>query len=111
MPLKSRKIVGNLEPRRLGADEDVLRRPNGRIVDQSPHGDVNVRSVPNDGEHQGATEFAVGVVAALFAVDQEVGDTTDELELGTSNTVENGMSGCAPGEMPERYASRTFRYK
>lgn len=100
MPLESRKIVGNLEPRRLGPYEDVLRRSNGRIIDQRPHGDVNVSSVPNDREHQRPAGFAVGVAAAVFAVDQEVGVTAGEAEPGASNAGERLERGaCCPATM------------
>jgi hypothetical protein len=57
-------------------------------IDQRPHRDVNVGSVPNDGKHQGATVFAVGVLAAHFAVDQEVSVTTDKPELGAPDAGE-----------------------
>ena len=43
-----RQVVGDGEPRRLGADEDVLGRADGRIVDQNTHGDVDEGAVAND---------------------------------------------------------------
>jgi hypothetical protein len=63
VPLESRKIIGNLEPRRLGADEDMLRRPDGRIIDQSADRDVNVGSIAGI-----AVRVVVGCPAAVRAV-------------------------------------------
>ena len=46
MLLGLRQVVGDVEPRRLRADEDVLGRPYARRVDQRSHRDVRVRAVP-----------------------------------------------------------------
>ena len=39
------QVVGDGEPRRLGADEDMLGRPDGRIVDQGSQGDMDEGAV------------------------------------------------------------------
>ena len=67
-----RQIVGDGEPRRLGADEDVLARADGRIVDQGAHGDVNEGAVAHDRIEQRAARLAVRVVAVFVAKDHEV---------------------------------------
>ena len=62
-----RQVVGDLEPRRLGADEDVLRRTDGGNIDQRTHGDVHIRTVPHHGEEEGAARRAARVVEIFFA--------------------------------------------
>jgi hypothetical protein len=47
-----RQAVRDLEPGRLGADEDVGRRPECRCVGQRPQGDVDVRAVAHDREEE-----------------------------------------------------------
>lgn len=42
------QVVGDCEPSRLGADEDVLGRADGRIVDEASHGDVDEGAVADD---------------------------------------------------------------
>jgi hypothetical protein len=44
----SGQVVGDCEPRCLGADEDVLGRADSRIVDESSHGDVDKLAVADD---------------------------------------------------------------
>ena len=48
-----RQIVGDGEPRRLGADEDVLARPDGRRVDERPERDVHVLAAAESGLLEG----------------------------------------------------------
>src|ERR1700682_1845311 len=67
-----RKIVGNCEPPRLGADEDVLGRADGRIVHESPHGDMDKCAIPDDRIEQRAAYLAVRIVAVFVAKDHEV---------------------------------------
>ena len=62
-----RQIVGDGEPRRLGADEDVLARADGRIVDQGAHGDVDEGAVADHRIEQRAARLAARVVAIVVA--------------------------------------------
>ena len=62
-----RQIVGDGEPRRLRADEDVLARPDGRIVDQGAHGDVDEGAVAHHRIEQRAARLAARVVAIVVA--------------------------------------------
>jgi hypothetical protein len=60
--------------------------------------------------NQGATEFAVAVVAAFFAIDQEVGVTMDKLELVASNARERLERGtCCPTAVRTVAVSRVFK--
>jgi hypothetical protein len=63
-----RQAVGDREPGRLGADEDVSVRPDARIVDQRAHGDVNEGPVTDHRIKDRAADCAVGVVSVLVAV-------------------------------------------
>ena len=67
-----RQIVGDGEPRRLGADEDVLARADGGIVDQGAHGDVNEGAVAHHRIEQRAARLAARVVAVVVAENHEV---------------------------------------
>jgi hypothetical protein len=44
MSLELREIIGDLEPRCLGADEDMRRGPNAGGVRERAHRDVHVRA-------------------------------------------------------------------
>ena len=75
-----RQVVGDLEPRRLRADEDVLGRANCRNIDERPHGDVNERAVPHNGEEEGAALRAAGVVQVFLPEDRDGVQTLGDLE-------------------------------
>jgi len=74
MPLVLRQVVGDGEPGRLGADEDVVGRPDGRLVDQGSQRDVDVLAVADQRIEEGAARPAVGVVRLLdvAAEDQQL---------------------------------------
>ena len=59
------KLVGDLEPWRLRADEDVRRRPDARYVDQGTHPDVHVGAAANDGEQKRSARRTTRVVEGL----------------------------------------------
>jgi hypothetical protein len=42
------QVVGDCEPWRFGADENVLARADGRVVDEGSHGDVDEGAVEDD---------------------------------------------------------------
>src|SRR5262245_47658963 len=76
-----RQVVGDREPRRLGADKDMLRRSNGWIVEQRPHRNVNEGAGSNHRVKQRAAHFAVRVVTLLVAEDHEVGVAAGQGQL------------------------------
>src|SRR5271166_1444223 len=65
--LVPRQVVGDRKPRRFGADENMVRRPYGRIVDESSHGDVNEGPFADDRKEQRAADPAMGIVRVFFA--------------------------------------------
>src|SRR5215468_10457585 len=67
MPFILRQVVGDGEPRRLGADEDMRRRPDRRIVDQRSHCDMHIGAVPDDGVKQRSARLAARVIPVLVA--------------------------------------------
>src|SRR5205085_2886578 len=69
--LELRQVVGDLEPRRFRADEDVLRRPEARRVDEGAVRDVDVLPVANDGVEKRAAHAAACVVRVVVAVDEQ----------------------------------------
>src|SRR5205085_1423610 len=66
------QIVGYGEPQRLGPDEDMFGRADGRLADEGSHGDVDKGAVANDRKEERAAQLTVRVVAILVAKDQEV---------------------------------------
>src|SRR5438477_1971225 len=76
-----RQVVGDLEPRRLGADEDVPRRPHGGSVHERSHRDVHIGAVPHHGEEEGATGSTARVVQVFLSDDKERIAAVRELEL------------------------------
>ncbi len=67
-----RQAVGDREPRRLGADENMLVRPYRWAIDQSSHGHVNISTLSNNGIQQRSARFTVRVIAIFFAEEHEV---------------------------------------
>src|SRR5436309_15959370 len=51
------QVVGNWEPWRLVADEDVDDGADGRIVDERSHANLDEGRGANDGREKGATDF------------------------------------------------------
>jgi hypothetical protein len=51
------QVVCNCEPPRLGADEDMRGRTDGRIVDEGSHGDVDEGAVADDRIKERAAHF------------------------------------------------------
>ena len=66
------QVIGNCEPLRLGADEDMLARADGRIIDKGTHGDVDEGAVADDRIEQRAAHLTVCIVAGFIAKDHEV---------------------------------------
>ena len=66
------QVVCNCEPPRLGADEDMRGRTDGRIVDEGSHSDVDEGAVADDRIKERAAHFTACVVAIFVAKDQEV---------------------------------------
>ena len=65
------QIVGDLEPRRLRADEDVLGRSDRRSIFERAHRHVHESAVADDGEQERSACSATAVVRVRFAVDQQ----------------------------------------
>lgn len=76
-----REVVCDLEPLRLGADEDVLRRPDCGRIDKRSQRNVHVGTVPHHGEEKRATARAARVVQVVLAEDEEAVPALRELEL------------------------------
>ena len=91
-----RQVVGDLEPRCLRADEDVLGRADGGRVDERSHRDVHVLAVAHDREQQRAADRAARVVQVVLSVDQQARRLPGDLELLSLDT----------GERLERRAGR-----
>src|SRR5437879_2665367 len=66
------QVVGNCEPWRLGADEDVHGRADGRIVDERSHANVDEGPGADDRIEKGAAHFAADIVAIFVAEDQQL---------------------------------------
>ncbi len=66
------KIVGDGEPRRLGANEDMRPRADGGIIDEGSHGDMGEGTIADDRIEQRAAQVAVRVVGIRFANGHEV---------------------------------------
>ena len=78
---KFRQVISDLIPLRLRSDEDVHRRFDTGLVDQSSHRDMHVRAPTHDGKEQRAALSAVGVVGSIFvAKDQQTIATLDQLQ-------------------------------
>src|SRR6266852_473109 len=72
LALSLRQAVGDGEPRRLGADEDVRGRTDGRIIDKGSHGDVDEGAVADGRIEQRAAPITVRVVVIGVAKDHEL---------------------------------------
>jgi hypothetical protein len=75
------EIVGDLEPPRLGAHEYVLCRTDAGDIDQRSHRDVHERTVPHDGEEEGAAGAAPCVVEVFVSEDGDVVQPLRDREL------------------------------
>ena len=75
------QIVGDREPGRLGADEDVLGRADGRIVEQCSHGNVEKSAVADDRKEERTAQLAARVVAVFVAKDSEVVFAPGDVQL------------------------------
>src|SRR6266540_2386316 len=69
--------------RRLGVDEDVLRRPDARPVDERSHRNVHVGAVPHDREEERSTRATARVVRE-HDEEPEIVVTIDETIPGTA---------------------------
>src|SRR5262245_65918806 len=76
-----REIVCNREPRSLGADEDVRRRANRRIVEERSHSDVDETAITDDGVQERTAGFAVSVMVVLRTEDKQVCGTLGDGQL------------------------------
>ena len=70
MPVVLGQAVGNGEPRRLGPDENMLGRTDGRAVDERSHGDVNKGAGTNHGKEQRTACLAMRIIPVCLAVSQ-----------------------------------------
>jgi pimeloyl-ACP methyl ester carboxylesterase len=95
--IESREFVGDLEPGRLRADEDVLRRPDAREVDERAHRHVHVRAAPDDREEERPADPAAGVVGGVVAPNQEGVSSRHDLELLALDPRERLERGARPG--------------
>jgi hypothetical protein len=66
MFLKLRQVVGYGEPRCLGADKNMLVRPDGGCIDECAHGDMHEGAVAHKGIEQRAAGPAIRVVATVI---------------------------------------------
>jgi hypothetical protein len=62
-------------------DEDVVRRPHGRLVHERPERHVHPRTVADDREEERAACGAARVVQVLLADDQQRVAALDELQV------------------------------
>src|SRR5215831_18582992 len=92
------KVVGDLEPLRLRADEDVLGRADARRISERAERDVHPRAVAHDGVEQRPADAAARVVAVVVAPDQELVAAVGELELRPFDAGE-GLE-CGAGRRP-----------
>src|SRR5713101_666968 len=76
-----RQVVGDGEPRRLGADEDVPARTDAGVVQKASQGDMDEGAVADDRIEQRAAAPAVRVVSVVVALDQEIVLALGEAEL------------------------------
>jgi hypothetical protein len=76
-----RKIVGDGEPRRLGANEDVRRGADGGLITESAERHMNVPALANQGVQEGAALGASGVMGEFLPEDEQVSGPVHELEL------------------------------
>ena len=83
-----RQVVGDGEPRRLGADENVVRRAYGRVVDEGSHRDMHEAAVTHDGIEERAASLAVRVVGVLLAEDHKLARAFGYGELRALNPCE-----------------------
>src|SRR5437879_3099604 len=93
-----RQVVGDLEPRRLRADEDVAGRADARLVHERAHSDVDVLAVAHDREQKRTALRAARVILVLSPDDEEgVGAFRDlePLPLDTRVWLER-RAGCGP---------------
>src|SRR5439155_16700346 len=75
------QTVGDLEPRRLRAHEDVSGRPDRRIVDQRPHRDMDEGALAHHRIEQRPAAPAMRVMTGLLAVDHDVVVALDDTEF------------------------------
>ena len=66
------QVVGDGEPRGVGADENVMRRAYGRVVDEGSHGDVHEGAVTDHRIKEGALTLAGRVVGVLLPEDHRL---------------------------------------
>src|SRR4029079_11990325 len=66
-----REFVRDLEPRSFRANEDVLARPNRRLVHKRAHGDVDVGAIAHHGVEKRTADPAARVVALVVAPDEQ----------------------------------------
>src|SRR4051812_32842736 len=67
-----RQVVLDLEPRGLRPDEDVLGRPDARLVRERAERDVDVRAVADDREEQRSALRAARVILVGLADDHQL---------------------------------------
>jgi hypothetical protein len=79
--LMLRKIVGDGEPRRLRANEDVRRGADGGLITESAERHMNVLALANQGVEEGATLGAPGVMCEFFPENEQVSGPVHQLEL------------------------------
>src|SRR5690242_21830876 len=75
------EVVRDLEPRRLRADEDVLRRADARIVRERTERDVHVGALADDRVEERAADAATRVIPVVVAPDEQRVRALDDLEL------------------------------
>src|SRR5262245_28865067 len=75
------QVVGDREPRRLGAYEDVLARADAGRVDQRAEQDVHECAVAHDGVEERATHGAAHVARVWLAVDEQAVAATAQVQL------------------------------
>src|SRR5262245_31866869 len=98
MLMMLRQVVGDGEPGRLGADEDMPLRPDGRLVDQRPHRDMDILAIADQRIEQRPARPAVGVVRLfdVATVDQQLVLPMCDHELATLDSSER-LEGCTGG--------------
>ena len=64
--------MGDLEPRRLGTDEDVLAWRQVRSIDEQAQRDVHVLALAHDRIEQRASDAAPRVIQFVAAPDEEL---------------------------------------
>src|ERR1700736_4287978 len=67
-----RQVVGDREPRCLGADENMFGRADGRTVDESSHGNVNKGAGADQRVEERAAHLTVRIVTIFIAKNHEI---------------------------------------